>query len=513
MSREEAGDGRDVMRGISLAAGLGLTAGLLLFAYARILQANAGVFVYTLDDPYIHLALADRIAAGHYGINASEPSAPSSSIIWPFLLAPFAFLGRFDLVPLLLNVFAAAGTVVTVWKVLGLLVRVPDRRVEAAASAVLLALFVPAGNVVGLVFTGMEHSAQAFLAALLVYGLVRELETGLCSPVLAVAAVLGPLVRYENLALSAAAILVLVGGFSLFLVHLGLRPLPTSVLAKSPAVATGGSLWAVRQNLVANLSVERGVLLTAVLATFLLVAVLSRREDGGRALSGAAAVAVGLHLLLGRTGWFHRYEIAVWVFALLYLLWLVRRPVSGFLGRGHPILRLGAFAAGSAAFVFLTSRPYVTALRTTPLASNNIYCQQLQMRRFTVDFWQRPVAVNDLGWVAYRNPRTVLDLSGLASPEVLAHLRHDRTSQWIDDLARDRGVELVIIYPRIYPLLPPQWKALGELRLSGPLITPFDRSVSFFALSPEAEEDARRLLRLFRRDLPDGVRFVFPDET
>lgn len=478
MSREEAGDGRDVMRGISLAAGLGLTAGLLLFAYARILQANAGVFVYTLDDPYIHLALADRIAAGHYGINASEPSAPSSSIIWPFLLAPFAFLGRFDLVPLLLNVFAAAGTVVTVWKVLGLLVRVPDRRVEAAASAVLLALFVPAGNVVGLVFTGMEHSAQAFLAALLVYGLVRELETGLCSPVLAVAAVLGPLVRYENLALSAAAILVLVGGFSLFLVHLGLRPLPTSVLA-----------------------------------TFLLVAVLSRREDGGRALSGAAAVAVGLHLLLGRTGWFHRYEIAVWVFALLCLLWLVRRPVSGFLGRGHPILRLGAFAAGSAAFVFLTSRPYVTALRTTPLASNNIYCQQLQMRRFTVDFWQRPVAVNDLGWVAYRNPRTVLDLSGLASPEVLAHLRHDRTSQWIDDLARDRGVELVIIYPRIYPLLPPQWKALGELRLSGPLITPFDRSVSFFALSPEAEEDARRLLRLFRRDLPDGVRFVFPDET
>ncbi len=478
MSREEAGDGRDVMRGISLAAGLGLTAGLLLFAYARILQANAGVFVYTLDDPYIHLALADRIAAGHYGINASEPSAPSSSIIWPFLLAPFAFLGRFDLVPLLLNVFAAAGTVVTVWKVLGLLVRVPDRRVEAAASAVLLALFVPAGNVVGLVFTGMEHSAQAFLAALLVYGLVRELETGLCSPVLAVAAVLGPLVRYENLALSAAAILVLVGGFSLFLVHLGLRPLSTSVLA-----------------------------------TFLLVAVLSRREDGGRALSGAAAVAVGLHLLLGRTGWFHRYEIAVWVFALLYLLWLVRRPVSGFLGRGHPILRLGAFAAGSAAFVFLTSRPYVTALRTTPLASNNIYCQQLQMRRFTVDFWQRPVAVNDLGWVAYRNPRTVLDLSGLASPEVLAHLRHDRTSQWIDDLARDRGVELVMIYPRIYPLLPPQWKALGELRLSGPLITPFDRSVSFFALSPEAEEDARRLLRLFRRDLPDGVRFVFPDET
>ncbi|MAR89831.1 MAG: hypothetical protein CML06_02970 [Pseudomonadales bacterium] len=29
-----------------------------------ILQLNQGIFTYTLDDPYIHLALAENIAAG-----------------------------------------------------------------------------------------------------------------------------------------------------------------------------------------------------------------------------------------------------------------------------------------------------------------------------------------------------------------------------------------------------------------------------------------------------------------
>mgnify|MGYP001017862235 CR=1 FL=1 len=46
-----------------------------------------GFFFYTLDDPYIHLALAENILRGHYGINLDEPSSPSSSIVYPFLVA------------------------------------------------------------------------------------------------------------------------------------------------------------------------------------------------------------------------------------------------------------------------------------------------------------------------------------------------------------------------------------------------------------------------------------------
>ena len=40
--------------------------------------------------PYIHLALSEGIARGHYGINAAEAASPSSSVLWPYLLSLFA---------------------------------------------------------------------------------------------------------------------------------------------------------------------------------------------------------------------------------------------------------------------------------------------------------------------------------------------------------------------------------------------------------------------------------------
>ena len=46
-----------------------------------ILRLNAGRFTYTLDDPYIHLALAERIRRGLYGINPGEAASPASSLL------------------------------------------------------------------------------------------------------------------------------------------------------------------------------------------------------------------------------------------------------------------------------------------------------------------------------------------------------------------------------------------------------------------------------------------------
>lgn len=43
--------------------------------------------MYTLDDPYIHLSLAENLLRGHYGVNLDEVASPSSSILYPFLLA------------------------------------------------------------------------------------------------------------------------------------------------------------------------------------------------------------------------------------------------------------------------------------------------------------------------------------------------------------------------------------------------------------------------------------------
>ena len=73
-----------------------------------ILLLNGGHFAYSLDDPYIHLALAENLAAGHYGLNLDEPSSPSSSILWPLLLAPFTRWAGYEWVPLVLATVSLA---------------------------------------------------------------------------------------------------------------------------------------------------------------------------------------------------------------------------------------------------------------------------------------------------------------------------------------------------------------------------------------------------------------------
>ena len=69
-----------------------------------VLVINGGQFAYPLAGPYVHMAMADQILRGHYGITPGVPASPSSTILYPYLLALLAplHLGVFtSLVPCL----------------------------------------------------------------------------------------------------------------------------------------------------------------------------------------------------------------------------------------------------------------------------------------------------------------------------------------------------------------------------------------------------------------------------
>jgi len=224
---------------------------------AALMVLNHGTFTYTLDDAYIHLALAEHISHGHYGINATEFSAPSSSIAWPFILAPAA---RFEIglyAPLVLNIVFAVATLYVFVRITTLAVA---DRVPGVIAAISIAL-VLATNTVGLVFIGLEHSLQLLITAMIALGLALESSSEATPSWLPLAIVSGPLVRYENAAISLVALTYLflrgryrmsialglvvalsLGAFSLFLMSLGLDPLPTSIMAKTAAVAPNGQL-------------------------------------------------------------------------------------------------------------------------------------------------------------------------------------------------------------------------------------------------------------------------------
>ncbi len=222
--------------------------------FFAILKRNGGQFTYALDDPYIHLALSEGIARGHYGINPGEPASPSSSVLWPFLLAIF---GRFSwqvYVPLGLNLLAGLAAALLIGAAVARWTGPPPTEpanTERWRRGISVVGLIFIGNLLGLTFVGMEHTLQVLLAGIGAWGLIDCLRGRQIPRWVLVCTAVAPMVRYENLAITAALAVALLGWrqrgraaalvaaslaplllFSLFLHHLGLPWLPTSVLVK-----------------------------------------------------------------------------------------------------------------------------------------------------------------------------------------------------------------------------------------------------------------------------------------
>ena len=115
------------------------------------------------------------------------------------------------------------------------------------------------------------------------------------------------------------------------------------------------------------------------------------------------------------------------------------------------------------------------------------------------------MAVNDLGWVAWRNDEYVLDLWGLASLQALEARRTYVESAWIGPLAEEHGVRAAMIYEEWFPGLPESWVRLGELRLGGMRITCADNKVAFYATGASSAPELRAALTRYAEDLPPGI--------
>ncbi len=509
-----------------LLVGFAVIAYLLLcnLLFREIRWWNAGTFTYALDDPYIHLALSEGIAAGHYGINPGEPASPSSSVLWPLLLAPFARFSWQVYVPLALNLFAGVitaaliGLVVARWPqppvVEGATDSDPQGRVEAIRRvlSVLALLFI--GNLCGLTFVGMEHTLQVLLAGAGAWGILACLR-GKPMPWWVLAAVaLGPLVRYEALGISLAVAVALVGQqrqraaaallaasalplllFSLFLHHLGLPWVPTSVLVKSRMTGTHGlpqrGALLVYDNLYDTFSDPHRTLLTILFVTLAFLAWKEQERVRRFALAGAAA-AGGLHLLIGRFHWFYRYEVYIAFFSALVVLQVVQERPRGLLGW----YVLGLFACAAL---------YLQAFREVPLSANQVFRQQYQMHRFVTDFYEGNIAVNDLGLVSYRHdPRMyVLDLWGLASVE--AARQRDRSTAWMGATVHAHHVGVVMIYPHWFRPPPAAWTPLGELCLDEPVIALGGDCVDYYATPEVSLETVQDNFNDFVATLPVGM--------
>jgi len=486
-------------------------------------HADGGHFIYALDDAYIHLALAENIARGHYGINAIEASSPSSSILWPFLLVPFAGKAWHIYVPLFWNVlFGIAATCL----IAGAIHRWPPQADENGRMAwgkqLLTALFVMlTANLASLTFLGMEHVLQVLIAICCAFGMMEALSGRRIPNWCIAAAVIGPAVRYEDLSLTVAIGLALWGlgerkkagavialslipliGFSLFLRNHQLPMLPTSVMVKGGVYSTHASLAHRLVRLVGgdlNQAITKSARWPVLVLFLVFVPIFWQERVKARRYVFAGVLLVGImHLALGRFGWFFRYE----VYALILLTMILLRVLAE-----QPRFLFGYFVLG---LVFCAA-PYIAALHATVTATHDVYGQQYQMHRFANDFYGHDFAVNDLGMVSYQKPlgTYVLDVFGLASPE--ASRQVSKTPEWLDGIVKRHGVKLAMLYPEWFDI-PLNWIPVAKMCLDKTPMINDEQCMVFYSTSAEAEPEIRADLMRFEPTLPKRVVFRFDPE-
>lgn len=513
-------------------------AAIVAILLASVLRGNHGTFTYTLDDPYIHLALSDQIRHGNYGLYPGTHAAPSSSILFPVLLAAASGTRLHPYFPLLINFVCLFVTVEIVRRYL-LHVRLGNDRFAVLAQAAALVLIALSFNLVGVVFTGLEHSLHIALVAATVYGATLLVDRRRMPPWLPLVLVLSPLVRYEGLSLSLGTLILLalcgrprtalaifgviaalLGGFSIYLRHLGLSALPSSIMVKS-VVAAGGVEGTAHQFLggihktldtmighpIGLLLLLVGVFAAARFAQDLVRPSFAWTSNGLMSLPLVFIIAG--QAAAGRFGYLERYEDYALMGAFLISLYLVRDPIRSIISPAHlnkssSRSRLITTTAVFVALLMVGAR-YLNSTALVPAAANNVFQQQLQMHRFVDGFYRGPVAVNDLGLVSYGNPYPVLDLGGLGSETARLMIVHHATADAYRALVAANGVHFVMIYPEWFPgAIPKDWIRVGTLSLPPPRISAGGDEVQFYATDPGTASRVNQELLAFRPSLPAG---------
>ena len=179
-------------------------------------------------------------------MNLDEVSNPSSSILWPWILAAFEKIGLMLWAPLLINIACFAMSVRVILRFS--LKRLAPEGVGLTNALIVLGLGFLSFNLFGVIFTGMEHSLHVLLSIVVVTRVIDGRYDAMTLAALA----LEPLVRFEGAlllafgfgaalhdrkwvfaAIAAAVPVACIGLYAIWLGSLGLPVLPSSVLSKS----------------------------------------------------------------------------------------------------------------------------------------------------------------------------------------------------------------------------------------------------------------------------------------
>lgn len=464
-------------------------------------------FIYVLDDPYIHMAIAKNLVThGYWAVNGLTFSSATSSPLWSLLISAVYLLSGINvLTPFILNILFSAASIYMAYRML--LSYNALKHIYWVMTVFVLAAPLPA-----LAFTGMEHIAQIFFALFYVYLAAKFITAndtfGKAVPLIIISVVLVSL-RYEDLFLVfsvsallalrkkyTAAALILAGGLLPIILYgflstsNGWMFLPNPVLIKSRLgeftliEALKLPLRAVKKILEPDILFLVPPILFVLYKNYKIK--ISKWNDN-QVMFFIFLLTYLLHMIFAQTGWFYRYE-AYLVSLGIVILWINiydylpsagnASSASGWLRKLKPVLY---------AVMILSLCIRAGSSFLVPQSANNIYSQHYQISRFVAALPPETViAANDIGMINYYTPNKIIDLWGLADLDIAkAKLEKKYNTAVIDSLTKQKKVYFAVIYEewfKQYGGVPAHWQKIGEWKMNDLNIVNGNETVSFYAL-------------------------------
>jgi hypothetical protein len=517
-----------------------------------IFRVTGGIFIYPMDDPYIHMQIAKNLAFfGSWGINTGEFGSASSSILYPMLLAVcFRILGSHAVIPFLINCVAGVILlfVLNQWLV--------QQRVKVAGRSLMLLAMVFLTPLPIMILIGMEHTLQCIFCFLFIKtfsGYLADLRSPLPAGrprvqwELILYGTLVTMIRYEGLFLVAIACVLLlyyrkisfafrlgavscipVIAFGVYSVSRGSYFLPNSLLIKSELIllSPSGIIHFIRNVLVYKLSIyppeiasQEGdrISLTATLRLLILLPLVYllfsdriRQKSSYIYFLLILTLVTLLHLSLASTGWYFRYEAYLVVCAAAIVMVIFYQYGQAFL-KGKKGLSLLMTVALAAFLFFPFLLRSVSAFSIARRSCVNIFEQQYQSARFIKKYYSNDaIAANDIGALSYYNNVRTIDLFGLAAIDVLrSKMGKYYSPDFLDSLVKQRHVKLAIVYDDWFDkTLLSQWVKVGSWEISNNVICA-NPVVSVYVMNGEDKTVASAHLRDFEKSLPAGVKTAY----
>ncbi|MFX0186776.1 MAG: hypothetical protein ACFE8A_03470 [Candidatus Hodarchaeota archaeon] len=536
---------------------------ILMLSYS-ILYLNEGHLVYSLDDAYIHMAMAKNFSQkGVWGITDAGFSSTSSSILYTLLLTLIFLFGPNEVAPLIINLACASLLIWFVYYVLKTKYNFPDYGVFVCL--LLIIFFIPLPF---LIFTGMEHTIQIFIDIIFIYLAVnilcdeKILEKRIFSSneveklfsiqdkLFLIATPLVTLVRFEGMFLivviSALFLIRKKYIYALIITGLGFLPIiifglismnfgwyffPNSVILKGESIDffSINGISEILLTFIDDISDNLHITVLLISAVIIFIFYYFKEKKIWKESSVIAVIFIFvtlLHLILiGATienQNLSRYDGYLVALGILVLFLSVKDKLPQKLARSHLNVyfakikenyrrNLVPLVGGSLVLFFLffsfVPRSY-TLIKDSPQASNNIYEQPYHIGLFLDKYYDGEcVAANDIGAINFHADIECLDLRGLGTLSVAkARLDNKMGTRFVSKEVEKRDCKIAVIFEdKDYGYgIPDEWIKAGEWEVKNDVVLG-DDTISFWAVDPSEYDDLIENLKDFEDKLPDTV--------